>query len=349
VQVSLNNYVEQISAYFLSDVNVALTRPYRTTRMDEILKSVPGVGYVEGWAVARSEMLEEGGASGDRVQLLAPPADSPLVQPILIAGRWIEPGDGDAIVLGELFIARYPALKVGDLLTLKVNGDEKTFHVVGFFRLAGKNGGFSAYTSFDYLSEITGQSNRAITYQVVADRPGLTAAEQDVLAQAVEDRLDAEGIQVADVTTGSFLTGIAGEGFGILTTFLLIMATLTAVVGSIGLAGTMSMNVMERTREIGVLRAIGASDRVLLRMVLVEGMIIGAISYVLGALLSFPISKLLADGLSYAIFDAPSSFGVTFTGFLIWLGVVVVLSFAASLIPARSASRLTIREVLSYE
>jgi putative ABC transport system permease protein len=342
-------YVEQISQYFLSDVNVTLDRPYRLSRMEELLKEVPGVGYVEGWAAARSEMLQASGASGDRVELLAPPAGSPLVKPILIEGRWLEPGDRAAITLGELFITRFPDLKVGDPLTIKVNGKETTFTVVGFFRLAGKNGGYSAYTSFDYLSEITGQTNKAVTYQVVADRKGLTAAEQDALAAAIEKHLKAEGIQVADLTTGSFLTGIAGSGFGILTTFLLFLAVLTALVGSIGLAGTMSMNVMERTREIGVLRAIGASDRVLMKMVLVEGLIIGAISYILGAALSFPISKLLSDGLSYAIFDAPSSFGFTITGFAIWFGVVVVLSIAASVVPARSASRLTIREVLAYE
>jgi len=252
-------------------------------------------------------------------------------------------------VLSELFLERYPEMNVGDPIRLQVNGKKTTWKVVGFFRFAGKNGGFSAYSSFDYLSELTGQANKAITFQVVSDRPGLTAAEQDRLAQSIEARLTAEDIQVADLTTGAYLTGIAGSGFGILTLFLLFLAVLTALVGSIGLAGTMSMNVMERTREIGVLRAIGASDRILMKMVLVEGMIIGAISYLLGALLAFPISKLLSDGISQAIFDAPSTLGFTPTGFGIWLGVVVVLSFVASVIPARNASRLTIREVLSYE
>ncbi|RPJ47176.1 MAG: FtsX-like permease family protein, partial [Chloroflexi bacterium] len=137
--------------------------------------------------------------------------------------------------------------------------------------------------------------------------------------------------------------------FNILITFLLFLAVLTALVGSIGLAGTMSMNVMDRTREIGVMRAIGASDRMLMKLVLAEGMLIGAMSYGLGALLAFPISKIMSDGISLALFDAPSTSGYTPTGFAIWLALVVGLSFAASVIPARKASRLTIREVLAYE
>jgi putative ABC transport system permease protein len=111
----------------------------------------------------------------------------------------------------------------------------------------------------------------------------------------------------------------------------------------------MSMNVLERTREIGVMRAVGATNPILMRMVIVEGMLIGILSWVLGSVLAFPISKALADSISLAIFGAPSTLGVTPSGFLIWLGAVVVLATLASVLPARHATRLTIREVLAYE
>jgi putative ABC transport system permease protein len=131
--------------------------------------------------------------------------------------------------------------------------------------------------------------------------------------------------------------------------FLLIMALLTALVGSIGLTGTMGMNVMERTREIGVMRAIGATDGQLMRTVMVEGMIIGLISWFLGAIFSFPITFLLSRIISLAIFNSPSQFVLNPMGFIIWLGLVLILSAIASVLPARSAARLTIREVLAYE
>jgi putative ABC transport system permease protein len=127
------------------------------------------------------------------------------------------------------------------------------------------------------------------------------------------------------------------------------MAVLTAIVGSIGLAGTMSMNILERTREIGIMRAIGATDGILLRLVIVEGMLVGLLSWVLGSLLAFPISKALADAITLAIFGSPSTFGVSLNGFVIWLAAVFVLSVVASVLPARNAARLTIREVLAYE
>ena len=127
------------------------------------------------------------------------------------------------------------------------------------------------------------------------------------------------------------------------------MALLTALVGSIGLTGTMGMNVLERTREIGVMRSIGAGDAAIMRTVIVEGMVIGGLSWLLGALVSFPITYGLSYIISLAVFQSPIAVHFTFTGFLIWLLVVLALSAVASVLPARNAARLTLREVLAYE
>lgn len=155
--------------------------------------------------------------------------------------------------------------------------------------------------------------------------------------------------KVHRVEAGKVFNASLTEVLGILTTVLLVMALLTALVGSIGLAGTMSMNVMERTREIGVMRAIGAYNRIVSKLVIVEGLIIGLISYVLGAVLSFPITFLLSNVISLSIFNSPAEFAFSAQGLLIWLAVVVLLSVLASILPARNALRLTIREVLAYE
>jgi putative ABC transport system permease protein len=349
VKVSLDQYIHRLSQYFMADVNITLDRPRRSAEVIQLLQTVPGVGRVEVWATARSELIQPDGSAGDRVQLLAPPAGSSLVQPIIIDGRWIEPGDRNAIVLSELFRLNNPGLRVGDTIRFHVNDKDTDWIVVGFYQMAGKNGGYSAYANYDYLAELTGQTYHALLLRVVGDHPDLTTAEQDRLSQAVEARLAENGIRIADLTTGAFLSGISAEGFAILTAFLLFLSVLTALVGSIGLAGTMSMNVMERTHEIGVLRAIGASDWTLIKMVMTEGVTIGAMSYVLGVALSFPITKILGDAISLAVFGAPSIFGFSATGFVAWLALLAVLAVLASMIPARTAARLTIREVLAHE
>ena len=127
------------------------------------------------------------------------------------------------------------------------------------------------------------------------------------------------------------------------------LRVLAGALGMMGLMGTMGMNVLERTREIGVMRSIGAVDREIMRTVIVEGVVIGGISWLIGAVLSFPITYLLSDIVSAAIFKSSIAVYFTYQGFAIWLLVVLALSAVASILPARNAARLTIREVLAYE
>jgi putative ABC transport system permease protein len=345
----MNDYIDKISRYFLADVNLTLDRPYRTDEVQRLLRQVPGVARVEGWGSARSELVLADGSAGETVQLLAPPVGSQLVEPIMLKGRWLIPGDENAIGLNERFMNRYPDLEIGDTIRLRVNGEDSDWVVVGFFQLAGQSSGYLAYANYEYLSRLINLSNQATTFRIVSTQKDLTQEQQEALGQEIESHLRKRSIRIVDITAGQFLSTTAASGFSTLTAFMLFLAGLTALVGSIGLAGTMSMNVLERTREIGVMRAIGASNRILIKMVLTEGILIGMLSWLIGSLLAFPISRLLTDSVSLAIFGMTSALSFTTTGFLLWLVAVVVLSILASLLPARNAARLTIREVLAYE
>jgi putative ABC transport system permease protein len=112
---------------------------------------------------------------------------------------------------------------------------------------------------------------------------------------------------------------VAVESLDTLVIFLLIMAILTAIVGAMGLTGTMGMNVLERTREIGIMRAIGADDRAVMRTVIGEGFVIGLISFALAIVLSIPFTYLLATIVSLAIFETPIDVVFTYLGYAIWL------------------------------
>ena len=116
------------------------------------------------------------------------------------------------------------------------------------------------------------------------------------------------------------MTKKTSDGMNILIGFLLVMASLTAAVGSIGLTGTMSLNVLERTREIGITRAIGASNRTVMNLVIVEGVLIGMMSWLFGALLSFPISTIMSNAINLSLFGAPAAFTFTPTGVILVAG-----------------------------
>jgi putative ABC transport system permease protein len=218
--------------------------------------------------------------------------------------------------------------------------------VVGIFRFLNRNQ-IIAYATYDYVSKLINLPNQSFSYRIVTDKH--TLAYQEQMSATIDSYLRNLGYHVSETQAGLATMQTASESLAILINFLLIMALLTAVVGSIGLTGTMGMNVMERTREIGVMRAIGATDGQITKTVMVEGIIIGMISWFLAAIASFPITFLLNRIISLAIFNSPSQFLLNPLGFIIWLGLVLILAAVASVLPARSAARLTIREVLAYE
>lgn len=139
------------------------------------------------------------------------------------------------------------------------------------------------------------------------------------------------------------------ERFNILVAFLLVMALLLGIVGGLSLMGTMSISVLERTREIGVMRAIGASNGAVLRIVLQEGLFIGLLSWLLAVLIALPMSKLMSDAVGVAFLRLPLSYVFSTGGVFIWLALVLMVAGAASLLPAWKAAQITVRDALAYE
>jgi putative ABC transport system permease protein len=346
VQRSLDNYIVQTGKYFIADVTLSFDRPYRVDEIYQAVMAIPHVQYIEGWSQLGAEIINSAGNTSANLSILAPPVDSKLIEPIMLQGRWLQPGDTTAITVSEAIWSDYPGLKPGDQLKLKINGRENYWTVVGIFRFISRNE-IIAYASYDYISGLLNLPHQSSSYRVVTDQHTLEYQKQ--MAATIDSYLRDRGYHVNEVQAGLATLQTASESLAILINFLLIMALLTAAVGSIGLTGTMGMNVMERTREIGIMRAIGATDGQIMKTVMVEGIIIGMISWLLAAIVSFPITILLSRIISLAIFNSPSKFLLNPLGFLIWLGLVLVLAAVASVLPARNAARLTIREVLAYE
>jgi len=346
VRASLHDYIDQIGDYFLADVTLDFDRPYRLEEIQQVARQVPGVSSVEGWAFTSAEVLYPDDTVALNVSILAPPADSRLVSPLLLAGRWLQPGDRKAITLSEGILERFPDLTPGQTVRLRIDGEVDEWPVVGLFKFTSQQGAL-AYSTYEYVSELTHLPNRSVSFRVVA------MDHQPAAQQALADQLDRHfldlGYHLHQTRTGVSTMETASKSLDILVVFLLIMALLTASVGSMGLTGAMAMNVLERTREIGIMRSIGAVDAEIIRTVIVEGMLIGGIAWLLGGLLSIPITYLLATILSLAVFQSLIPVHFALAGFVLWLLTVLVLSVIASVLPARNAARLTIREVLAYE
>ena len=268
---TLNSALERTFGYTLADVNVNLASPQRIEQLAAFLRDVPGVVVLEGWSFAQAQVLDAGGEGGLDVQIIAPPAASELIQPSLIAGRWLLPADQNALVVGNHYLKLRPSTQVGDRVQLRIDQREYAFQIVGIYEMAGSPNVPMVFANYEYLACVTNRTGLVSSLRIVADRGD--AARQVEVQRALEARLHELGLP-ASVQTGYQTTGQQSRPARILIALLLAMAVLIALVGGLGLTGAMSLNVLERTREIGVLRAVGALSRDVFGIVLAEGMCI---------------------------------------------------------------------------
>ncbi|MHB8777402.1 MAG: FtsX-like permease family protein [Anaerolineales bacterium] len=346
VRATLHDYIGSIGKYFVADVSLDFDKPYRLREIEQMVMQVDGVVGMEGWQFLSGELLDTKGEVLENINIFGPPADSVLIEPLLVKGRWIRADDVRKLALSEAAYAYFPDIKPGDHVTLKINGRKEDWEVVGIFKFVDREG-VLAYAPYEYISQMNDLANRSYSFRLITENHD--RSYQNAKAEQLDKFFRERGFKVRVAQAGRASLDTAVESLDTLVVFLLIMAILTAVVGAMGLTGTMGMNVLERTREIGITRAIGADDRAVMRTVISEGFVIGAISFGLAIILSIPFTYLLSTIVSLAVFQTPIEVIFTFMGYAIWLGLVLVLSVVASILPARNAARLTIREVLAYE
>jgi putative ABC transport system permease protein len=171
---------------------------------------------------------------------------------------------------------------------------------------------------------------------------------QTALVDDLRAFFETRGIGVAVARTSAEDRQEAEAQFSILTTILMTMTVVIAAVGSIGLSGTLSINVIERRREIGVMRAVGASSADIGMIFIGEGLMLGLFSWVVAVPLSILAGRPFVKAIGQVI-QFPGRYQPSFSGLWIWLTIVVVLSLVASWLPAQRASQISVNESLAYE
>lgn len=345
VHASLMATLDDALAYWNYDIDLSFTRPYRTDVIVAEALRVPGVVAAESWTGRSARRVRADDSESPNIFLLAPPAATEMIRPRLLEGRWLLPHDENAVVLNSTMLDEDPDIRVGDEIVLAVEGRELSWRVVGIVQ--GVMTGPIAYANAPYFTREIGFVGRAGSVQIVTAQHD--AASQLAVAAALTEHFERLGMNVAATEATSATREQVTNQFNILVVFLSIMALLIAIVGALGLMGTMSINVLERSREIGVMRAIGASDSSVLHIFLVEGLLIGLLSWGVGGVLAVPISKLLSNVVGLSMLDAPLSYTFSLQGAVLWLGLVLLLAALSSWWPSWRASRLTVRDVLAYE
>ena len=348
---SISLTLDRIFARRHYDVTITFAQNQHVNRIAEMAQSVEGVEKAEVWFIQTASMLVEGQLvkeAGIGTTLEGIPAGSDFFKPLMVAGRWLEPGDGRVVVITKE-TADKNHIRVGDTVILDLGelGKDR-WQVAGLYEpvFASNFDSETFYAPQATLFEATKKYNQG-RMLYVRTREHDASYVNAVTAQ-LKDLYEGRNMKVGTSQTEHDFRKTNEFQFSTVTSMLLGLAIIVAIVGGVALMGALSISVVERTKEIGVLRAIGARSRTIMGMFVMEGILQGLISWLIAVPISFVLGQPLANGLGRAMFSANLDYQYNYAAMGTWLVVILIISTLASVLPARSATVVSVRNSLAY-
>lgn len=326
-------------------------RNQRADRVRTFAQTVPGVEQVELRLIQGANMYVEGQLvkeAGIGANIKGIPENSDYFRPLIVSGRWLAPEDGAAIVISR-DTAKKNNIRVGDKVTLNLGEMGKDeWLVVGTYEPVFV-GTFNVETIYAPAEALYKTSKKYDQGSELLIRTTSTDGEfTSTVTDNLKELFESHSMKVVDSQTQAALRTTNEWQFSIVTSMLLALSIIVALVGGIALMGALSIGVIERTKEIGVLRAIGARSPIILGMFVMEGIFQGGLSWLISIPVSYLASPSVASALGHAMFGATLDYQYNWGAVFIWLGIIILVSALASLLPARGATRVSVRDSLAY-
>ncbi|MDB5069742.1 MAG: FtsX-like permease family protein [Candidatus Eremiobacteraeota bacterium] len=335
------------------DVAVNLSRAEDAASVIRTMNAVPDVQAFETGITASATIPHDGAIDVTRTYpdgghgsftMTAVRPDTAFVQLPLTQGRWLRGDDANAVVFNHLVIPQQAHdARVGELVAIALNGRVARYRLVGTVSDFGNPA--TAYVTESGFARASGEPGRVSQIRVVTR--GHDGAARAAAVAAIQRRFADEGIVLRSATpVGQFRLALNGHAL-VLAQTLGAIAVVMAIVGIFGLGSAIGSGVLERTREFGIMRSIGASSRAVAAIVVVEGLLYGALSAVAALLLSIPLTLMLDRFIGMQAFLVPLPFVLPPAVVAISTAVGFAAAALASLAGALAAARLTIRDALA--
>lgn len=328
------------------DVEVILPRALPAAQIETIARSVDDVAIAEAWRRAGVTI-----ASGDgdnvarasdtrRITLNAYPAGSKLFHLPVVQGRPPAANARNEIMITRTLQEFYPQLKPGSQIEIVFRGRRTPVVVSGLIEEIGAP---ALYTQFDSFEAITALGDQSSSVRIKAGSDQISP-----LASALDRAFLGERLPPAQIVSRMMVRDALEEHFKVVGDVIRMVALAAALVGAIILAATSGLNVIERGREIGILRAIGATPRRIAALFLAEGAAVTLAGFALSVLLSIPLTLAMLDAAENHLLHVavPMKFS--------WLGLSILGSGAIVVMLAVSGAiawslRKSVRDALAYE
>jgi putative ABC transport system permease protein len=374
MQTSWGRTLERSLSLRRFDLELRLMKPIDAEAGLAALRAVPGVAGAESRALIPAYAIAD--PSADLLAGAAAPSPYPvssvypdkghgsfslrslsagakLIALPLIEGSSLEGGPREAaatsgglppLLLNQNARALFASASVGKPIELSIGGSRRRFALAGVVREFAPA---AAYLREGDMAPLMGGSNAfLIAYAPASARPAGSGAG---IGRACEEALRKVGATISlGLPEEEFSTAL-GEHTQILIFALLMMAVLMGLVGLLGLSASLGATVLERTRETGVLRSIGAGRREISALIVLEAELTAALSLGIALALSFPLSYALGRILGQLSFRLPLDFVVSLPGLAIWMAACLIGAGLSCAGAVRSTLALPLPRALAWE
>ncbi|MEI7594158.1 MAG: FtsX-like permease family protein [Bacteroidota bacterium] len=338
----LNGYKNEMQY----DVQVALNAPISKTEALAPFKTLENVKNIELWVGGRGEVQSKVVSTDNGAGIVAFERSSKLLKLRIKDGRWLKATSDIEVVLNQQALELYKNPKIGSSLNVRIQG--KTIKV----KLVGTTEQFEkpkVYIDINQYDSLLNPNHLVNTITFVAKNNSY--AEVVELKKNIEKTIAPTNLDVLYVVSQAERVKIIYDHLNIILSTIIILSFLVLVVSAIGMASATGINIWERTREIGVMRAIGATPKKIYSLFVIEGMIVSVISIVLGLIVSYPLSKVATVFFGNLMLgkDAQLQYAFSNLGFVVTIVVTIVFGWISNRIPAKSAVDIPTHKALSYE
>jgi len=319
-----------------------------------VLQSVGGIEYIQGTVSGRGEMYYLGEKTTISIDGVDPLVWKEMTTSELESGRLLGPSDYNVVVVGSR-VAK-DTFKQPLTLNRMITLEEKAFKVVGILKESGGFGGddnkiiMPIKAARDTLEDVGSDEFDSITLKV-ANTDDVDQIMEDADKKLMISRHLTERGKDFSIRSAKSTQETMSDITQTMTLFLGAIAAVSLLVGAVGIANTMFTSVLEKTKEIGIMKSIGAKNSDIMMIFLLNSAIVGLVGGLLGICLGTGISSLLPllgmrmmgmgrEGMTTVV--TPS---LLFFALLISIGIGMV----AGVIPAYRASKLKPVDALRYE
>lgn len=346
VRLSLWNLLSSYKEEMRYDVQVVLNNTVPIDTALQSFKTLNNVSNVETWLGGRGEIQSKIISTDKGAGIVALPRNTEFLKLKIREGRWLIDSKDFEVVLNQQALALYNYPKIGSTINMVVGNKNVNAKVVGVTQQFERP---KIYVDINQYNNLFNTNHLVNTISFIAKNNDYKKVIQ--LKKDIENAIEPSNLDIAYVMSQAERVKIIYDHLDIILSTIILLSFLVLIVSAVGMASATGINIWERTREIGVMRSIGATPKKIYSIFVTEGMITCIISIIIGLILSNPLSRLAAVFFGDLMLgkDSKLEYAFSISGFLITIVITLIFGWLASRIPARSAIKVSTHLALSYE